>query len=172
MWLGYLTKSDRAGRKRFAFIDSRQVLDFVGVTQRFWPAVKHPEPVVVPDSPREQLRGFFTASGDDECTGCEGPVGLTHDGHTFRLWYNGLPGPLKILPHMATASFVGRSLTCFVTGRATTRWDALRSGRPCPGRSDRPGSAAASVPRPQSRCRRSVPGLLAPGIRATCTPPS
>ena len=103
MRLGYLAGSDLVGRRRFPFIDSRQVLDLVGVTQRFWPAVKHPEPVVVPDTPREQLRGIFTASGDDECTGCGGPVGLTHDGHAFRMWYNGMPGPLATLPHMATA---------------------------------------------------------------------
>ena len=103
MRLGYLAKSDLEGRQRFAFIDSRQVLDHVGVTQRFWPTVKNPEPVIVPDTPREQLRGYFTASGDDECTGCGGPIGLTHDAGKFRLWYNGLPGPLKTLPHMAVA---------------------------------------------------------------------
>ena len=103
MRLSYLTKSDLVGRRRFPFIDSRQVLDLFGVTHRFWPAIKHPDPVIGPDTPREQLRGYFTGSGDDECTGCGGPVGLTHDGKTFRMWYNGLPGPLETLPHMACA---------------------------------------------------------------------
>jgi len=101
--LKYLVESDLVGRRRFSFVDSRQVLDSAGVTQRFWPAAKHPEPVVVPDTPREQLRGYFTQSGDDECTGCGGPIGLTHDGQTFRLWYNGMPGPIEVYPHWAVA---------------------------------------------------------------------
>lgn len=103
MRLEMLSKSDLEGRRRFAFIDSRQVLDQVGVTQRFWPADKRPNPVIVADTPREKLRGYFTGSGDDECTGIGGTVGLTHDGNKFRMWYNGMPGPLKTLPHMAVA---------------------------------------------------------------------
>ena len=65
MRLSYLSKSDLTGRKRFAFIDSRQVLDFAGVHQKFWSADKHPDPVIVPDNPREQLRGYWTASRSD-----------------------------------------------------------------------------------------------------------
>ena len=103
MRLSYLSKSDLTGRKRFAFIDSRQVLDFAGVHQKFWSADKHPDPVIVPDNPREQLRGYWTASGDDETTGCGAPQGLTYDGSKFRIWYNGMPGPLESLPHIAVA---------------------------------------------------------------------
>ena len=101
--LRYLVESDLAGRRRFSFVDSRQVLDSAGVTQRFWPAAKLPGPVVVPDTPREQLRGYFTQSGDDECTGCGGPIGLTYDGQVFRLWYSGMPGPIEAYPHWAVA---------------------------------------------------------------------
>ena len=103
MRLPYLSKSDLIGRKRFAFIDSRQVLDFSDVEQKFWSAVKYPEPVIVPDNPREQLRGYWTASGDDETTGCGAPQGLTYDGSIFRIWYNGMPGPLETLPHISVA---------------------------------------------------------------------
>ena len=75
----YLPDDDLAERRRFAFLDTRQVMGLQNVTWRFHSAKKHSGPVIVGDRPWE--------------TGGVGLYGsVTHDGEKFRMWYQSIPG--------------------------------------------------------------------------------
>ena len=69
----YTRTSDLAGRRRFAFLDTRQIREIAGAELRFHPAEKHGDPVLECDSSLE--------------TGVLLYGSVLHDGQRFRMWY-------------------------------------------------------------------------------------
>ena len=69
----YTRSSDLSGRRRFAFLDTRQVRDISGAELRFHPAEKHGDPVLECDPTLE--------------TGVLVYGSVLHDGQRFRMWY-------------------------------------------------------------------------------------
>ena len=69
----YTRSRDLSGRRRFAFLDTRQVRDISGAELRFHPAEKHGDPVLECDPTLE--RGVLVYGS------------VLHDGQRFRMWY-------------------------------------------------------------------------------------
>ena len=82
----YTGLNDLAGRKRFAFLDTRQVRDIRDAELRFHAAKKHGDPVLVADPKQE--------------TGVSVYGSVLHDGEHFRMWYQSFSrGPQRGNPY-------------------------------------------------------------------------
>jgi len=76
--------------KRYAFLDTRKIWYLDNLEQRFHPATKRPEPVMVPERLWE-TQGIAART-------------VLYDGERFRLWYNPRPGArADEMPNMSTA---------------------------------------------------------------------
>ena len=82
----YTGLNDLAGRKRFAFLDTRQVRDIRDAELRFHAAEKHGDPVLVADPKQESGASVYGS--------------VLHDGERFRMWYQSFsPGPRRANPY-------------------------------------------------------------------------
>jgi len=69
----YTGKQDLVGRRRFAFLDTRQIRDVRDADLKFHAARKHGDPVLVADRAMETGVGLYGT--------------VLHDGQRFRMWY-------------------------------------------------------------------------------------